>query len=943
MAYRPSRRLIISTAVILALIGAFILILPEVVRRVAVNRLQSALTVPVGIGDVDINLFTGRATIESLIIGRDDPRPIVSLPAMAVGFSRSGLLRGQINLQTIVLRNPQLILERLGADSYNILRAVRFPENSEETATGGAAFTMDRVEIHGGEIVFIDNTQDPDYRVTFSSLNLVAGPVSTLPDANVTPTDFTAGFRIADGSIKLAGSTSALKEPFEMELTAEIANVKLQVFGIYLPYGGRLNLEKSLLNGQARYVLAYSDGKTSKHYLNGMLKIGGIGLLTDPGSRPVLQLAGLEARDIHLDLLENKAQIGALAVMEPHLLVKRDSSGFNLQQFLPESETAVAEGPKQNDQKGIQMPLVVKHAEAQAGTIEFVDQTVSPTVKTLLQDVSFLANNMAVLPNFAAEQVAAEAQLGKGSMRVTGAIYDEPLKGQFSVVGERLPFQPYSGYLNQLFSSANSSGDYINAKLELAFAPEKNDEIVTSISGKLEGHDMALEFPDKENPFLRTDSLGVDLRTIRIGSSPRVDIDQIKFLGANLRVFRDEQGKLDVTRLWASNGRRGSEQSQKRDQETGTTVAIRSITVEKSAIEILDRSVSPNYSTTVSQVRGKLSNLLPSAKRAELKLEGILGESANLKLSGWLTPFTKRPHMHLEGTVQSYALPPLNPYATEYVSHRIRQGQITTDVNYTLKGDEIQATAEIVLRDVRVGEKTGDEFSSRIGIPLELAIALLQDIQGVIRLQLAMSGDTGLRLNVGSLIWNAVRNAIVRSITAPFRLVGNILTLGGRIGAIRIDPILFQPGTREIQPKSAEKLADLTKFLKEKPKLELKLNGGASRSEADTIKRKKFWEKIQTVEGKDYEQALINLYRDMGGITEPVTPLDPVAEESLERFVMEHIEVTDAELRALARDRSEIVKEELQYGGVDPERLIVSAKEDLAMGTAVGVEIELVS
>jgi outer membrane protein OmpA-like peptidoglycan-associated protein len=263
-------------------------------------------------------------------------------------------------------------------------------------------------------------------------------------------------------------------------------------------------------------------------------------------------------------------------------------------------------------------------------------------------------------------------------------------------------------------------------------------------------------------------------------------------------------------------------------------------------------------------------------------------------------------------------------------------------VNYTLRGDEIQAIADIVLSDLRVGEKTSDDFQRRIGIPLELAIALLQDINGVIRLQSAL-GTEGTRVDFSNLLWNAVRNAFIGAITAPFRLVGKILTFGGRIRQIRIQPILFEPGTREIASPSAKQLGDLANLLKEKPQIELNLSGRASEDEIETIKKKKFWERIQRAEGEGYEEALIRVYREMGGITKPTAPLAPIAEESLERFVTERIEITEKELRALARDRAEIVKDELQKRGVDPERLVVSGGKALAPDNAAAVEIELLS
>jgi hypothetical protein len=320
-----------------------------------------------------------------------------------------------------------------------------------------------------------------------------------------------------------------------------------------------------------------------------------------------------------------------------------------------------------------------------------------------------------------------------------------------------------------------------------------------------------------------------------------------------------------------------------------------------------------------------------------------LGDSANLTLSGWFAPFSEETNLQFAGTVRSYALPPLNPYATEYVSHRIRRGQVTMDVKYTMAEGKIKAVADVALRNVRVGEQTGDEFVNRIGIPLELAVALLEDINGVIDLRFAITEESGLKLNLASLIWEAVRNAILKAITAPFRLVGNILTLGGRIGQIRIDPIPFDPGTREISTQATDRVAKLAELLSNKPKLDLKIVGGVSRKEIDDLKQKKFWEMLESTEIKDYQEALIALYRRMGGISKLAAPLEPRAEESLERFVRERLEIADQDLRQLGRDRAEIVKKQLVEHGVDPERLSVAVPENIARDGEPAVEIQLFS
>jgi hypothetical protein len=948
MAYRPSQGLIISTSIILFLIGAFILVLPEIVRHAAVNRLESFFTVPVSIGDIDVNLFSGRAQIENLVIGTDNkPRPMLSLPAATIEFSHRALLRGEIDFADIVLQHPELLIERLGPDSYNIVKALRlWDETPQDNQNGGVALSISRLEVQSGQIVFIDHTKKPDYKLTLSSLNFTAGPISTLPQANVTPTTFNAGVRIGDGSITLEGSTKQLRQPKAMELKAEISNVELQTFYVYLPYGGRLNLKNSVLNGQARYVNTAGEEKTAEHYLDADLKIGGAGLMAAVAARPIFEVSGLTARNIHVDFLKNRAVVGALAIEEPYLLVARDSAGFNFHQLLPNSKTPDPDKPSGNGAAGNQMPVIIERVETENGAIEFVDQTVNPNVNSLFQDLQLVVKDMQVSPNFAAAQIEGEARLGEGSLKVTGSFSDQSSDGQFTIAGASLPFQPFRGYLDQLFSSANSSGKRLGGELKLAFDPTKSGEAGVEITGNLQGEDMALRFPDQKNPFLTTQRLGVDLRTIRFGPNPRVDIDEIKFAGANLSVLRNKDGELNLTQLWASDEKQNTEPPQKKDEsanETGTTVAIRLISVDKSNIAIMDASVSPNYKTRLSGVSGKLNDLRPKARRAELKLQGVLGDSAKLSLSGWFTPYSKETNMQFEGTVRSYALPPLNPYATEYVSHRIQRGQITMDVKYTMTEGRVKAVADVVLRQVRVGERTGDEFIRRVGIPLDLAVALLEDINGIIDLQFAMTGERGFRLNIASLIWEAVRNSVVSAITAPFRLIGNILTFGGRVGKIRIDPISFEPGTREIATAAAQQLAELAELLNKKPRLELKIVGATSRAERDALKQNKFWEMLDWTKAEDYQKALIQLYRKMGGITEPSAPLAPSAERSLESFVFDRIEIDDAELVELTRDRAEIVKERLVERGVDPERLVTAVNENVASGSEAAVEIELVS
>ncbi len=72
MPSEQSRRYPVVPGLIFLLILLGLLILPEVMRRLAIQQLQAGLAAPVAITDVDLNLFTGRARFTDLVVGSKD-------------------------------------------------------------------------------------------------------------------------------------------------------------------------------------------------------------------------------------------------------------------------------------------------------------------------------------------------------------------------------------------------------------------------------------------------------------------------------------------------------------------------------------------------------------------------------------------------------------------------------------------------------------------------------------------------------------------------------------------------------------------------------------------------------------------------------------------------------------------------------------------------------
>jgi len=92
---------------------------------------------------------------------------------------------------------------------------------------------------------------------------------------------------------------------------------------------------------------------------------------------------------------------------------------------------------------------------------------------------------------------------------------------------------------------------------------------------------------------------------------------------------------------------------------------------------------------------------------------------------------------------------------------------------------------------------------------------------------------------VGGVVWKSVRNGILKSLVAPLRLLGHIVTLGGTITEVKINPVGFKSGSLTFDSQANQRLQRLIKFLQSRPKVDIELMGRASRQESQALARRR--------------------------------------------------------------------------------------------------------
>jgi uncharacterized protein DUF748 len=160
-----------------------------------------------------------------------------------------------------------------------------------------------------------------------------------------------------------------------------------------------------------------------------------------------------------------------------------------------------------------------------------------------------------------------------------------------------------------------------------------------------------------------------------------------------------------------------------------------------------------------------------------------------------------------------------NPYTKYYVATPFLSGigdyaNKTTVVKRQLKSDNI-----LVVNKIIAGKKD-KTFKPVYNMPVRLAVSILRDVHGDIKLDIPVAGSLDdPKFKWGKIVWKVLGNMMVKAATAPFRLLAG--AFGGKEDDYKeIDFDYLQTSVSAVQQKQLDQLASM---VKNKPEIKLEL------------------------------------------------------------------------------------------------------------------------
>lgn len=175
-------------------------------------------------------------------------------------------------------------------------------------------------------------------------------------------------------------------------------------------------------------------------------------------------------------------------------------------------------------------------------------------------------------------------------------------------------------------------------------------------------------------------------------------------------------------------------------------------------------------------------------------------------------------NMTINYAVEKMRISDFNPYTKFYVAHAFVEGMLSYISSNSIHNGELKSSNILNIKKIEVSRKLSDK--PLYAIPLRLAIAILRDRKGNINLNIPVEGNLNdPTYKLGKVIWQIVKNLLVKAATAPFDLLAK--AFGGNqedIKYIRFDYLQHQFDSR--QQKSLDLIG---KALEEKPDLKAKM------------------------------------------------------------------------------------------------------------------------
>ena len=813
------------------------LILPGIALRVANQQLASYATTPATIQRIELNPFSLEVTLWGLIIG-EPGKEQVGFERLYANLQIDSLWTKALHLSDIEIDKPKTEI-LFGKDGkLNLLGLFKIPASEPTPADPNAKpfpLRIERIKLAGGAVHFQDQRPSEPIEFLYDKLDFELKNLSTLPEDSADMTLVAIG--PAGGQIDWTGNFSLI--PITSEGKLKITNGKMKSFWPYVRDAVPLVLEDGVLSLSTDYKLNLS--KETELLLSNVAVSVAPFAIKAPDGRPLAKLERLDISETTVDLAKQQVVVGKIrsqkletwAALEADgqldwqkLFASQPSKAAVKAKAEPAATPAAADSPKPDPAPPSKpWQVLLKDVQLRNYQVHLADRKAQPAVALDVGPLNLDLQNFDSL-NGAPFNLKLDTGVGKqGKITADGIVNLAPVSARLNVQTKDIDLRIAQSYITPFIRLELRSGMLGS---DLAVDLKSTEPLAFSVTGRAQVDQLHTLDTLKTRDFLKWQQLVLEGLNYQHGDS--LSIDKVNLFQPYVRFMINDDRTTNIDDLLIpqppDSGAKTAA-AKPASQEKPLGIHIGGIAINDGSANFADFSLTPNFATAIQQLNGQIGTIdSRQAKPASVNIKGKVDRYAPVTIKGSVNPFDPMASLDIATSFKRVELTTLTPYSGKFAGYRIRKGRLNLDLHYKITNGQLLAENKVVVEQLQLGEKV--DSPDAVSLPLKLAIALLKDVDGKISIELPVSGDlNNPQFSVMPIIWQTLRNLIVKAAAAPFKMIGGLVSGGG---SEDLGTVSFAPGSSDLSKDAEGSLVKLSQALKERPALRLEIEGTAAAS-----------------------------------------------------------------------------------------------------------------
>ncbi|MEZ4600624.1 MAG: DUF748 domain-containing protein [Syntrophotaleaceae bacterium] len=256
-----------------------------------------------------------------------------------------------------------------------------------------------------------------------------------------------------------------------------------------------------------------------------------------------------------------------------------------------------------------------------------------------------------------------------------------------------------------------------------------------------------------------------------------------------------------------------------------------------SRLRYLDRSVDPFVKLELQPFNIGIQDLnLAEGRPSPLQMDGKFGRYSNLRLNGRLLSLQDKPSMDLLLEIEGLDMTKLTGYTEKLFGYAAKSGNLDVMADIQVREGSLEAQTDWKMTKLNldaVDPATRQEINVLLGFSLHTGVALLRDGDGVIKLNIPVSGTiTDPDFDYSDVIQRAILKGIRTAALGYLSPLGLAAKLGKElllepVFELRFQPVSFDPGQTQLSEQNRQHLRDVAGRLQKRPQVTIIVCGVA--------------------------------------------------------------------------------------------------------------------